>query len=196
MTQEASTTQQEIEIKVRLTDRIGIQAILPTLGFRLVTPETLERNTLFDTQDGRLRQARQLLRIRQYGSRWILTHKAPSESANARHKVRLETETEVDNGQILAAIFEQLGYQPVFLYEKLRTEWSDGKGHIVVDVTPIGDYVELEGEPDWIDTTADRLGFTTAQYLTASYGQIFLEWKNATQHPATNMTFAEIQMGS
>ena len=57
---------------------------LPGLGFHLLTAETMERNVLFDKPDGELRQRGELLRIRQYGDRWILTHKAPVEnSANS-----------------------------------------------------------------------------------------------------------------
>ncbi len=193
MPEEPSSTKSEIEIKVRLTDRAAFAQKLPVFGFRILTPETLERNTLFDTPDGQLRQRRQLLRIRQYGSRWILTHKAPTESSLATlHKERMETETEIGDGNALAAVLDQLGYQPIFIYEKLRTEWTDGSGHIVVDVTPIGDFAELEGEPAWIDTTAEKLGIAAAHYLTASYGQLFQDWKKTTQHPAENMTFAEI----
>ena len=183
----------EIEIKVRLTDRAAFAAKLPALGFHLQTPETLERNILFDTPDGLLRQRRQLLRLRQYGSRWVLTHKAPAESdVTTMHKARVETETEIGDGETLAAIFERLGYRPVFIYEKLRTEWTDGEGHVVIDVTPIGDFAELEGSHEWIDATATRMGISPAQYLTASYGQLFLDWKKATQHAAVNMTFAEV----
>jgi adenylate cyclase class 2 len=184
----------EIEIKVRLTDRAAFVARLPALGFRLHTPETLERNILFDTPDSLLRQRRQLLRIRQYGNRWVLTHKAPAESDGATlHKARVETETEIGDGKTLAAIFERLGYRPVFIYEKLRTEWTDDEGHIVIDVTPIGDFAELEGSHEWIDATATRMGISSAQYLTASYGQLFLNWKKATLHAAVNMTFAEVR---
>ena len=28
---------------------------------------------------------------------------------------------------------------------KIRYEWSDGKGHVVVDETPIGNFGEIEG---------------------------------------------------
>ena len=63
--------------------------------------------------DGELRQRGELLRIRQYGDRWVLTHKAPVESsANSTHKVRAETETEIEDGRPLAAIFERLGFAP------------------------------------------------------------------------------------
>lgn len=193
MSVETTTGKMETEIKVRLTDRAGFTMQLPGLGFHLLTAETMERNVLFDKADGELRQRGELLRLRQYGDRWILTHKAPVESsANSAHKVRSETETEIEDGRPLAAIFERLGFAPVFVYEKLRTEWADNEGHVVVDVTPIGDFAELEGSSDWIDRMAAKLGISPTNYMKASYGQLFQDWKRETGHPAVNMTFAEI----
>ncbi len=193
MSVETTTGKMETEIKVRLTDRAGFTMQLPGLGFHLLTAETMERNVLFDKPDGELRLRGELLRIRQYGDRWILTHKAPVEScANSAHKVRSETETEIEDGRPLAAIFERLGFAPVFVYEKLRTEWADKEGHVVVDVTPIGDFAELEGSSGWIDRMAAKLGISPTNYLQASYGQLFQDWKRATGHPAVNMTVAEI----
>jgi adenylate cyclase class 2 len=193
MNGETATGKMETEIKVRLADRAGFTMKLPALGFHLQTAETMERNVLFDKPDGELRQRGELLRIRQYGDRWILTHKAPVESsANSAHKVRAETETEIEDGRPLAAIFERLGFAPMFVYEKLRTEWADSEGHVVVDVTPIGDFAELEGSSDWIDRIAAKLGISPANYMKASYGQLFQDWKRTTGHPAANMTFAEI----
>lgn len=183
----------EIEIKVRLTDRSAFAALLPAAGFRLVTAETMERNVLLDDRENHLRLRGELLRIRQYGDRWTLTHKAPAEkTASAEHKVRVETETEVGNGTTLAAILARLGYIPVFIYEKFRTEWTDDEGHIVVDVTPIGDFAELEGNPDWIDRIAANLGIPREKYLKASYAQLFRDWKRVTHHSAANLTFAEV----
>lgn len=193
MSGETATGKMETEIKVRLADRAEFTMRLSGLGFHLLTAETMERNVLFDKPGGELRQRGELLRIRQYGDRWILTHKAPVESsANSAHKVRTETETEVEDGRPLAAIFERLGFAPMFVYEKLRTEWADNEGHVVVDVTPIGDFAELEGSSEWIDRIAASLGISPANYVKTSYGQLFHEWKRATGHPATNMTFAEI----
>jgi adenylate cyclase class 2 len=193
MSENNSAAKLEIEIKTRLADRATFAASLPALGFQLKTAEKMERNTLFDTRDGQLRQRRQLLRIRRYGDHWKLTHKAPAElDGSTKHKARIETETEVVDGNALAAVFGRLGYQPVFIYEKIRAEWTDGEGDIVIDKTPIGDFAELEGEHEWIDKVAARLGIQPSQYLTASYGQLFLDWKKATKHPAANMTFAEV----
>ena len=67
------------------------------------------------------------------------------------------TETKVEDGQALAAIFTSIGLVPSFQYEKFRTEWSDGSGHVVLDETPIGNIAEIEGPPEWIDATAAKL---------------------------------------
>ncbi len=193
MSQETVLGKMETEIKVRLADRNAFTSQLPALGFHLLTAETMERNVLFDTPENQLRQRGELLRIRQYGDRWIVTHKAPAENSTASlHKVRAETETEIEDGRPLAAIFERLGYRPIFVYEKLRSEWADNEGHIVVDVTPIGDFAELEGESEWIDRVAAKLGISPENYLKASYGQLFQDWKRASRHSAANMTFAEV----
>jgi adenylate cyclase class 2 len=81
---------------------------------------------------------------------------------------------------------------PAFRYEKWRAEWTDGEGHCVVDETPIGDYAELEGSPDWIDRAAARLGIDPAHYITLSYGRLFDLWRDQRHSAAQNLTFAEI----
>jgi adenylate cyclase class 2 len=194
MSKETSSGKFEIEIKARLSDRTAFSAKMSALNFSLKTPETFERNILFDTPEGSLRARKELLRIREYGGKWKLTHKADTEAASP-HKVRVETELEVTDGKALAAILERLGYRPVFVYEKRRTEWTDDKGHIVLDATPIGDFAELEGEHAWIDETAKKLGIDSSQYLTASYARLFFDWKAENHHPAKNMTFAEASAG-
>jgi adenylate cyclase class 2 len=184
----------ETEVKIRVSDREALEQKLPALGFACVTPRTLERNTLFDTPDRHLRSTRQILRVRHYGSRWVVTHKSvPSGlTAEGRHKQRVETETMVEDGPVMAKIFEALGYGPVFAYEKWRTEWADAQGHCVLDETPLGVYAELEGPSEWIDGTAAKLGVAEAEFITLSYGRIFEEWRDRVQSPATNFTFDEI----
>lgn len=191
MAEESSHGKPEIEVKVRLADRKAFAAKLPTFGFRLKTPDTFERNVLYDTPEGTLCGRKELLRIREYGGHWKLTHKADAGTAGP-HKTRIETELEIGDGPALAAILEHLGYRQAFVYEKRRSEWIDGSGHIVIDETPIGDFAELEGEHAWIDSIASKLGISPSEYLTASYTKLFLDWKSANHHAATNMTFSEI----
>lgn len=184
----------ETEIKIRLEDREAFESMLPPLGFRRMTERAFEQNTLYDTPGRDLRSRRQILRIRHYGVKWVVTHKAapPDVSEEGRHKSRIETESLVEDGCSLARIFEALGLHPVFVYEKWRTEWADGEGHCVLDETPLGVYAELEGPGEWIDRTAKNLHIGEGQYLKLSYGRIFEAWRERTQCKAQNFTFAEI----
>lgn len=185
----------EIEVKFRVRDPKALEATLPQLGFRCETPRTFERNILFDTPARELRATRQILRLRRYGDRWLLTHKqtTPNDSPQARHKERIETETAVEDGEAVASIFRVLGYTFTFVYEKWRSEWSDGTGHCVIDETPIGLYAELEGPPEWIDRTLGLLHVEHSDVTTLSYGRLFEQWQKQTGSPAQNMSFAEIQ---
>jgi adenylate cyclase, class 2 len=191
----------EIELKFPVPDPEALQTRLPQLGFHLVTPRTFEHNTLYDTPNRDLRARRQILRLRQYGDKYTLTHKRlPDEQApvdTTRYKIRIETETTLSDRDAMAEIFQQLGYAPAFTYEKYRTEWSHSAdtgitAHLVLDETPIGTYAELEGPTAWIDQTLVALHIDPATCLTDSYGKLFLDWKQSTDSPAENLTFAEI----
>lgn len=181
----------ETEIKFQVADTVELSRRLEAAGFRVVTPRAFESNVLYDTPDRRMRARTEILRIRNYGGRWVVTHKRlPDGSAGQeRHKHRIETETEVADGGMLEEIFLSLGLTAAFRYEKWRSEWSDGKGHCVVDETPIGNYAELEGESAWIDGAAARLGVDHAQYITLSYGRLFDQWREAHPECGEHLTF-------
>ena len=150
-------------------------------------------NTLYDLPGLPLRKRGDLLRLRKYGNAWVLTHK--SKGRSGRHKVRMETETCVSDGQKMDAILLALGFRPVFSYEKFRAEWSDGKGHVVVDHTPIGDFGEIEGPARWIDATARSLGITPEHYLAQAYTELFFAWKKKMRSKAKDMTFRAVGFG-
>lgn len=183
----------EVEIKFRIRDLQGVTRILKDNGFRLETPRTHEMNTLYDF-GGRLRRRGELLRLRQYGPEWVLTHKAKEKSG--RHKSRMETETRVEDGAEMDAILRNLGFQPSFRYEKFRAEWADDTGHVVIDETPIGNFGEIEGPAEWIDGIAKSLHVASAEYITSSYAEIFADWRRRTRNRAIEMTFAAIGKAS
>ncbi len=184
----------ETEIKFCIADLPALTRLLQAAGFHIETPRAFESNVLFDTPDRRMRARTEILRIRNYAGRCTVTHKRlpDASSSEERHKHRIETETEVSNGDTLAEIFVSLGLTPAFRYEKWRTEWSDGEGHCVIDETPIGDYAELEGSSAWIDRIAARLGIDHSQYITLSYGRLFEAWQQ--QHPGAgdDLTFEAV----
>jgi adenylate cyclase, class 2 len=184
----------EIEIKFCVTDLKELARKLRAAGFRILTPRTHEMNTLYDLPGGVLRERKELLRLRKYGSEWTLTHKARKKTG--KHSSREELETRVADGKKMDAILRALGYAPSFRYEKFRAEWSDGKGQVVVDETPIGDFCEIEGSPRWIDATAKKLGVSEAGYITKNYATLFLEWKAATKSRAEEMTVKAVSRRS
>ena len=180
----------EIEIKFRVQNLRALNQRLRSSGFRLVTSRTHEVNTVYDLPGQRLRKRGELLRLRRYGSKWTLTHKAKGKAG--RHKTRVENETQLADGLKMEIILRALGFGPTFRYEKFRAEWSDGKGHVVVDQTPIGNFGEIEGQARWIDQTARHLRVPRDNYITDTYAELFLSWKKQTKSPANEMTFSAV----
>lgn len=185
----------ETELKFPVDDIAALRSAATALGLQLRTERTFEGNTLYDTPARALRAKRALLRLREYGGQFVVTHKrlADDQGADIRYKTRIETETHVEEGPIMAEIFIQLGFGPVFRYEKYRTEWDAPEGgHLVLDETPIGTWAELEGAPAWIDAMLARLGVDPQRCTTESYGALFLRWKEETGSPVENLTFEVI----
>lgn len=184
---------QEIEIKIGLS-ALGVSleeasARIEGLGFTVHKARVFERNLVFD-DGGALRESRRLLRLRDAGGDATLTYKGVPNTGGT-HKSREERETAVGNFAEMKAILERLEYAVTFIYEKYRTEFRDsaGTGTVTLDETPAGNFIELEGEPEWIDATAERLGAKAQDYSTASYGTIYAEWCAKNGVAAGDMRF-------
>ena len=177
---------QETEIKLRVSNPQQANALLHDHGFQIHKPRIFERNLVFDMPDLPLFNSRRLLRLRQAGSEVTLTFKGPSETSGGRHKSREEREVKLENFDEMQVILERLGYQVTFTYDKHRTEYtvpnSSGiaTGIATIDETPVGTFMELEGEAVWIDKTAAELGFTPEQYITANYATLYSAGQKAT----------------
>src|SRR5579871_6580332 len=187
------SSNREVEIKFRVENAENLTAGLQAAGLRLITARTHEMNTLYDQPGGKLRRRGALIRLREYGPKWTLTYKDKTGPQSGRHKSRREIETVVENGPATDQILEALGYKPSFRYEKYRSEWSDSNGHVVIDETPIGTFGEIEGQPQWIDSTARRLSISVDQYLKESYAELFAAWKRKAKSKATEMTFKAVK---
>jgi predicted adenylyl cyclase CyaB len=132
----------EIEKKYRLTKKQR-EAVLERLRRLGASPGDLEfeENTLY--RGGRLDLGGCALRLRRVNGRALLTFKqrVPSESAIKHQR---EEETEVADGDVLAAILRSLEFRPGLVYEKRRTRWRLGKAEIAVDELPFGLFMEIE----------------------------------------------------
>ena len=179
----------ETEIKLAVPDARTARKLLRSAGFRLARRRVFESNVVFDTPRLTLRRASTLLRLRRAGRLSTVTYKG--KPAVGKHKSREELELSVTDPSTIGAIFERLGYRPVFRYEKYRTEYrpARGAGIATVDETPVGTYVELEGSPAWIDRLAARMGFREQDYITASYARLYLDWCRTQRVKPGNMVF-------
>ena len=191
-----SQATQETEIKLAVKDARSARRRLREAGFVVSRPRVFEANTVFDTPELSLRASSRLLRIRQAGRVATMTYKGVP--ATGKYKSREELELEVRNAAAMMSIMERLGYQRMFRYEKYRTEFRQPRraGIAMLDETPVGVYLELEGTPHWIDLTARRLGFQESDYITASYGRVYLDWCAANGCKPGDMTFGEVHLPS
>jgi adenylate cyclase class 2 len=185
----------EIEIKLRLPNKLGkIRQALRDLGFRIAKHRALESNVLFDNSKRALRRHGKLIRVRKTGPTTVLTFKGPSQPG--KYKKRQEIEIDLPDATGLDEILTHIGYHPVFRYEKFRTEYArpSNSGKVLVDETPIGNFLEIEGSPRWIDQTARLLGFANADYITRSYGYLYLAYCRERRTRPKDMLFTEKQL--
>lgn len=164
----------EIEVKLRFD---SVEPLAKTgMVLELETPRHFEDNWLLDTANKRLGEKLAVLRVRQTGNSGSMTYKekaAPDEAAS-QFKKRLELETALDDPMNALALFERLGFTPWFRYQKHRTVYraklpSANWLHVMFDETPIGNFIELEGEEDAIAEAVKLLGVSPENYVLESY---------------------------
>ncbi|HXN98570.1 MAG TPA: class IV adenylate cyclase [Candidatus Acidoferrales bacterium] len=198
------SSKREIEIKLRITDLRENLSLLRHLG-AVSHGRVLEQNALFDTPDSSFWRHRRLLRLRTQtpapgnGSRGgprttILTAKAPPStrpglSNKLLFKVRLESERTVEEPGRWPRILEQLGFRAGFRYEKYRTSFRLRGLHLDLDETPIGMFLELEGNPGAIRRTARALGFSPKEHLRATYWDLYVANCRRLKRTPGNMVF-------
>ncbi len=186
----STTADLEIEIKIsypRGADAAG--ELIESRGYRVSKPRVFESNTLFDRESGELRNSDRLFRLRRVEKTALVTYKGPS--LGGPHKSREEIEFDVSDADRFTRVLERLGYLPTFRYEKYRTTFArtGEPGEITIDETPMGIFLELEGEAGWIDRTAADFGFSTGDYITASYAVLYRQYRSNHPGAPADMTF-------
>jgi adenylate cyclase class 2 len=162
----------ETEVKLRVADVAAARQALRALGARLARPRHFEDNVLFDDATGSLRARGSVLRLRRAGASCLLTFKGPREVTGGV-KSREERETEVADADALDGILLRLGFRPVFRYQKYRESWTHLGQAVEVDETPIGAFLEIEGDREGIVAVAGQLGYTAQDYVSDSYVGLF-----------------------
>ena len=162
----------EVEIKLPAPDVDALRVRIRDGGARPVTPRHFESNDLYDDPDGSVAARGCVLRLRRTPAGATLTFKGPARFAGGV-KTREERETIVSDPEALDRILGGLGYLPRFRYEKHREEWTLDRCIVALDETPIGGFVEVEGEPTAIRGVLPRLGLDPADALPYSYADLY-----------------------
>jgi len=180
----------ETEIKIPVSDLAPCRAILVSSGAAPLSEPHLERNALFDDSEGRLFAARVALRVRHARGRGILTFKGPA-SFDGPIKKREELEVEVSDPRLLETILARLGYAPKFRYEKRREEYRWRECVVALDETPIGSFIEIEGEAGAIGEAVKGLGLDAANAARSSYAGLYRRAREKDPRLPPDMVFPD-----
>ncbi|MFN7942336.1 MAG: class IV adenylate cyclase [Thermoanaerobaculia bacterium] len=175
----------ERELKFAGVDLDTLRQRLLELEAERIAPPAEENNWLLD-RDGELAERGAILRVRDDGRGALVTFKGPA-SFEGTTKLRVEHEFRMDNAESAMALFEALGYRTGRRYQKIREEWRLGGEIIALDRTPIGDFVEFEG--DRAEAIAKRCGYDPKIAVRSSYLMLYQEYLRDHPEAPRDMIF-------
>jgi len=179
----------EIEAKFYVDDLAVVRDRLLAQHGRRLKPKLLERNRRFDSADGRLRSARQVLRLR-LDDQARLTFKR----SLGTPEERLEIEFSVDDPEAAQAFLEALGFNAFASYEKRREQFDLGEVHVALDELPYGHFVEIEAPTlEDVRRVAGALGLDWERRVQINYLALFEELRRQFNLPFSDATFANFE---
>jgi adenylate cyclase class 2 len=147
-------------------------------GFELhvVEPRHFEDNWLLDSPDQTLLRHGEALRVRSAKGKGWITYKGAVRENDSPVKVREEIEVETNAPERAVELFERLGFHRSFRYQKYRTVYraaSDGcQLHVVLDETPMGRFIEIEGDEAAVVQVMEAAGFSSGDVVRQSYPEL------------------------
>jgi adenylate cyclase class 2 len=183
-------TRLEIEIKLPAPDLAAVRQELRARGARLLAPTHFESNDLYDDPEGTLAKSGCMLRLRRTGDEATLTYKGPARF-DAGARTREERETAVSDPAEMERILAALGRERRFRYEKRREEWALADCVIALDETPIGTFVEVEGDPAAIRRAVGELGLDPSESLPYSYPELYARRRREDASLPPDMVFRD-----
>lgn len=179
---------QEIEAKFLLKDHEALMQKIAALHLPCSQERIHEFNLRYDLPDGSLVAQNQVLRLRK-DTQARLTFKGPG-VMEEDVLLRKEIEIEVSDFEATQRLLEALGYQVVMMYEKFRANYLLGSLVMSVDETPLGLFVELEGEsPAQVRQAAQTLGFDWEARINLSYTALLSLFNQQTAHTFRDLSF-------
>ncbi len=180
---------EEVEVKLPASDLEEIRRRLRDHGATLETERHEEANDLYDDSQGRLFGAGCALRLRRVAGESRLTFKGPARFERGI-RTREERETTIGDPAEAEAILERLGLTRRFRYEKWREEWRIHGCAVALDETPIGNFVEIEGDPPAIRRAVASLALDFASAIPYSYAHLYALRRQENPGLPRDMVFA------
>jgi adenylate cyclase class 2 len=179
---------EEIEVKIPAADLDAVRHRLEQMGGNRTRERHEESNDLYDHADGRLSSAGCSLRLRRTPGESRVTFKGRARFEGGV-KTREERETTVGNAGEAEAILLRLGFVRSFRYEKRREEWQLFGCAVALDETPIGHFVEVEGDPVAIRKAVVALELDFAAAIPYSYARLYALKRKDEPARSPDMTF-------
>ena len=180
----------EREVKLQFGSVEEARDAVTSAGAAPLRCRRLQEDALLDDEAETLRKRRCVLRVRVESGRSLVTFKGPVQVSPM--KLREEIETVIGDGETMLRCFEQLGYGVWFRYQKYREEYALSDVIVAIDETPVGVFVEVEGDEHGIIEATRALGRTPDEFVLDSYRSLFMEHRRAHGLPATDMLFDEV----
>jgi adenylate cyclase, class 2 len=194
MSQSPVTKEKTLEIEVKLA--CDDLERLRNAGYELSLdkPRHFEDNWLLDFEDESLFKQGAALRVRMVNGHGTVTFKGIVKETHASPlKVREEIETNVTDPQKMIELLEHLGFRRFFRYQKYRTGYrvnQDGSEFkVVLDETPMGKFIEIEGDEASVLKALKAAGFSAEQFIRQSYPELQEERCRARGVPLEDLVF-------
>ncbi|MCA1580993.1 MAG: class IV adenylate cyclase [Acidobacteria bacterium] len=185
----------EVEVKVPCRDLSDVRRRLEAGGAAPLSPRHFESNDLYDDAEKRLSSQGRTIRLRRAGGRATLTYKGKARFQGGI-KSREERETEVGDPAETEGILAGVGLARRFRYEKYREEWRFVDCTVALDETPIGSFVEVEGDPPAIRRVLKTLGLDFSSALPYSYARLYMQRRHEEPTLPADMVFPTREGGA
>jgi predicted adenylyl cyclase CyaB len=173
----------EIEVKFKIQNIKRLQKALKQIEAKRKN-KILQEDISFDNRKNILTKANILLRLRKTDDEICLTFKLPSKKA--RFKEEEEIEIKVDNSENTKEILRILGFYPKGELKKLREEWDYKNSKILIDQSPLGKILEIEGSKKEIEEIIKLLNLNSKKRITKTYYEVYKDYckeKGIKPHP-------------
>jgi adenylate cyclase class 2 len=184
---------EEREVKFLVSDFSPYREALARLGAARKSA-FFEDNIIFDDEQNSLRRKEKVLRLRK-ADRATLTLKTPvknrelPDGRESQFKVREEYEIDISDFETAERIVTELGYRKTFRYQKNREVYTWGQTSVLLDHTPIGDYIEIEGDENTIRDLCNRLNLSLEKGITKNYMTLYNEFRTLNSGAPEDMVF-------